>query len=99
MRIRQKQYFLLLNLKGIIREIYGELSIINMRKLHIKYGDMQIKEYFKVKYVGILLDETMSGEAMAFNVVNKMNDRMKLLYRKNSFLTPALRCLLCKASI
>ena len=27
------------------------LSIINMRKLHIKYGDMQMKEYFKVKYL------------------------------------------------
>ena len=37
----------------------------NLKKLHIKYGDIQIKQHSKVKYLGCLLDETMSGEAMA----------------------------------
>ena len=41
----------------------------------------------------------MSGEAMALNVVNKIKNRLKFLYRKNSFLTPALRRLLCNALI
>ena len=41
----------------------------------------------------------MSGEAMALNVVNKINNKLKFLYRKNSFLTPALRRLLCNALI
>ena len=31
---------------------------------------------------------------MALNVVNKINNKLKFLYRKNSFLTPALRRLL-----
>ena len=34
----------------------------------------------------------MSGEAIAINVVNKINNKLKFLYRENSFLTPALRC-------
>ena len=66
----------------------------NIKKLHIKYGDIQIKQHFKVKYLGCLLDETMSGEAMALNIANKINNKLKFLYRKNSFLTPALRRLL-----
>ena len=38
----------------------------------------------------------MSG---ALNVVNKIKNKLKFLYRKNSFLTPALRHLLCNALI
>ena len=37
----------------------------NLKKLHIKYGDIQIKHHSKVKYLRCLLDETMSGEAMS----------------------------------
>ena len=37
----------------------------NIKKLNIKYGDMQIKQHSKVKYLGCLMDEIMSGEAMA----------------------------------
>ena len=31
---------------------------------------MQIRQHSKVKYLGCLLDETMSGEAMALNAIN-----------------------------
>ena len=41
----------------------------NTKKLHIKYGDIQIKQHSKVKYLGCLLYETMSGEAMSLNVI------------------------------
>ena len=36
---------------------------------------------------------------MALNIVNKINNKLKFLYRKNNFLTPALRRLLCNALI
>ena len=45
------------------------------------------------------MDETMSGEAMALNVIHKINNKLKFLYRKNDFLTPPLRRLLCNALI
>ena len=41
--------------------------------------------------------EAMSGEAL--NVVNKTNNKLKFHYLINSFLTPALRRLLCNALI
>ena len=31
------------------------------------------------------MDETMSGEAMALNVIYKINNKLKCLYRKNVF--------------
>ena len=40
------------------------------------------------------MDETMRGETMAFNFINKINNKLKFLHHKNSFLTPALRRLL-----
>ena len=40
----------------------------------------------------------MSGEPMVLKVVNKINGKLKLLYRKNKFLTPALRRMQCAYS-
>ena len=71
----------------------------NIKKLNIKYGDIQIKQHSKVKYLGCLMDETMSGEAMALYVIYNINNKLKFLYRKNDFLTPTLRRLLCNALI
>ena len=70
----------------------------NIKELNRKYGDMQIKQHCKVKYLGCLMDETMSGEAMALNVIYKIN-KLKFLYCKNIFLTPKLRRFLCNALI
>ena len=70
-----------------------------VRKLNIKYGDIQIKQHSKVKYLGCMLDETMSRKTMALSVINKINNKLKFPYRKNRFLTPTLRRLLCNALI
>ena len=87
-----------------INEIEKQLNstkfkIKKVRKLNIKYGDIQIKQHSKVKYLGCMLDETMSGETMALSVINKINNKLKFLYRKNRFLTPTLRQLSCNALI
>ena len=37
----------------------------------------------------------MSGESIAQKVIIKVTARPKLLHRKNKYLTPNLRCLLC----
>ena len=34
---------------------------IKVKKFNIKYGDIQIKQHYKVKYLGCTLDETVSG--------------------------------------
>ena len=68
-------------------------------KLNITYNDIDIKQHSKVTYLGCTLDETLAGEPMAISVMNKVNSRLKFLYRQNRFLTPCLRRLLCNALI
>ena len=57
----------------------------NIKKLNTKYGDMQIKQHFKVKCLRCLMDEGMFGETMSLNVIHKLNKKLKFLYRKNVF--------------
>ena len=67
--------------------------------LNITYGNVNIKQHSKVTYLGCILDNTLSGESMALHVINKVNIRLKFLYRQNKFLTRYLRRLLCNALI
>ena len=46
-----------------------------------------------------VLVESMSGEPMTLKVANKMNGKLKFLSRKNKFLRPELRRMLCNALI
>ena len=75
--------------KSILSE--SKFKIRKVRKLTIKYRDTEIKQHSKVKYLVCMLDETMSRETMALSLINKINNKLKFPYRKNRFLTPALR--------
>ena len=55
----------------------------NIRELNIRYKEINIKQQAQVTYLGCVLDESVSGEHMALNVVNQINGKLKLLYRKN----------------
>ena len=67
--------------------------------VQISYNGLNIKQYSKVSYLGCILDDCLSGESMALNVLNKINSRLSFLYRKQQFLTPYLKQLLCNALI
>lgn len=71
----------------------------NINTLNIVYKNINIKQHSSVTYLGCILDETLSGESMALNVLSKINSRLKFLYRKNRYLTLPLRRLLCNALI
>ena len=71
----------------------------NAKALNILYNGIEIKDYEKVKYLGSILDQNLSGESMALNIIDKVNSRLKFLHRQNCFLTPPLRRLLCNALI
>ena len=68
-------------------------------KLEISFNNIEIKQYSLLTYLGCILDNTLSGEAMATRTIRKINARVKFLHRKNDFLTPVLRRLLCNALI
>ena len=68
-------------------------------KLEISFNNIEIKQYSSLTYLGCILDNTLSGEAMATKTIKKINARLNFLHRKNDFLTPDLRRLLCNALI
>ena len=49
--------------------------------------------------VGCLMDETISGKAKALNIKQKINNKLKLFYRKKDALILTLRHLLCNKLI
>ena len=51
-------------------------------KINISYGSFKIKQYSEVTYLGCTLDESLSGESMALNVVSKIS-----LLKKQVFVT------------
>ena len=44
-----------------------------------------MKQHSKVKYLGCLLDKTMSGEAIALNVINKTSNKLNIFAVKMVF--------------
>ena len=74
-------------------------KIRQLQKLEIIYNNIRIKQHSRVTYLGCILEETMSGESMANKVISKVNARLKFLHRKNKYLTPNLRRLLCNTLI
>ena len=79
----------------------------NAKSLNIVYNGIEIKQHAKVKYLGCILNESVSGESMALNVIDKINSRLKFLQKQNRFLTfpppppplPPLHRILCNALI
>ena len=55
------------------------------KPLNIHYKNIKIKQYSEVTYLGCILDETLSGESMAIHVINKINSRLRFLYRQNRY--------------
>ena len=86
------------------RPLYSILFFTKNKKkkigtLEIKYCNINIKQYSKVTYLGCELDENLSRAAMALKVINKISSRLRFLYRKNRYLSPYLKRLLCNAII
>ena len=50
-----------------------KLNIIRAEPLNIVYGNVKIKQYTKVTYLGCILDKSLSGESMALHVLNKIS--------------------------
>ena len=67
--------------------------------LNIQYNGKKVKQYSKETNLGCIFDNTLSGESMSTFVINKVNSRLKFLYRQNKFLDIPLRRLLCNAMI
>ena len=65
----------------------------------ISCNGIHIKAQKSVKYLGQILDDNMSGETSAEEVIKKANSRLKFLYRQKKFLNMNLKKTLCSALI
>ena len=74
-------------------------KLAKINKLNIRYGDHVIEQKQSVKYLGVTLDNTLSGKSMVESILTKINSKIKFLYRKQKFLTKELRRLLCNSLI
>ena len=68
-------------------------------KLDISFQDHHIKQYNCVEYLRCFLDYNLNGETMARKVLNKINVKLKFLYRQATFLNPTCKRILCNALI
>lgn len=67
--------------------------------LDIKCNGTNIKPTSSVKYLGATIDQSLSFDAMARSVLQKVNARLKYLYRKQDFLTQHTKKLLVMSLI
>ena len=58
-----------------------------------------INKQKSVKYLGVMLDQELSGEAIANEVIKKVNARLRFMYRQGYFLTSSMRKTLCNSLI
>ena len=65
--------------KGIL--FGGKHKLRNAKALNIVCNSTEIKQYEKVKYLGCILEQNLSRESVALNVIDKVNSRLKFLHR------------------
>ena len=53
--------------------IFTKFKLSKVRKLYMKYGNVQIKQHSKFRYIRCILDEAMPGRAMTLFVIAKIN--------------------------
>ena len=53
--------------------------------MSVTCNDVNISSESNIKYVGVTLDQDMIGTSMGTFVVQKINGKIKFLYRKNAF--------------
>jgi len=78
--------------------LFGSVhKLKKVSKMKISCNNVEIEAKSSVKYLGVVLDQDMTGSTMGNNVVKKINSVLKFLHRKSSFLKFSNRKLLCSA--
>ena len=63
------------------------------------YWNHVIQSTDHVKYLGVYIDNLLSGDFIVDNIVHKVNGRLKFLYRQAKFLDLSCKMSLCSALI
>ena len=71
----------------------------NVKDFIVKCNNIIIKNVKCVKYLGLVIDENLSGEHIVSNILKKASSRLKFLYRYSEILNTNSRKTLCFALI
>ena len=74
-------------------------KLAKVNQLNIHYGDHVIEQKQSVTYLGVTLDNILSGKSMVEGILCKINSKLRFLYRKQKFLSKDIRRLLCNSLI
>ena len=66
--------------------------LAKIRELHITCNGNNIESGAKVTYLGVTLDQNLSGSSMITKIVSKCNNKIKFLYRNAKNLDKKTRC-------
>ena len=68
----------------------SKVKIENVKNFEVHYNAQVIKGQKHVKYLGVLIDQDLSGESMYSDVISKVNSKLKFLYRYKNCLDHTL---------
>ena len=68
-----------------------------VKEFKIEYNGCTIMGQKTVKYLGVILDQTLSGITMAKSVISKITKKLKFKYRYQQCLNQTVRKNLCSA--
>ena len=71
----------------------------NSLNFQVKCNGIDIKNVTSVKYLGLILDESISGDSIVHSILKKASSRLKFLYRFSNTLNMKSRKTLCFALI
>lgn len=85
--------------KSVFPILGGNLPLKKQNEFNVMCNNEPIKSTQSVKYLGITLDQCLSGEAVANSVIVKAGARLRFLYRQAQFLDQKTRKTLVSALI
>ena len=65
----------------------------------VRCGEIKVTNVKSVKYLGLQIDNDLSGKSVLEDIIKKCNTRLKFLYRYNDMLNLEVRKTLCIALI
>ena len=72
--------------------IFGSKRKLNkVSEFSVEYGNTKISSKKCVRYLGVTIDQCLSGDAMATSIISKTIGKLKFLYRYKSILSQNLR--------
>ena len=77
----------------------SKIKLSRVKNFKVSCDGMSLISSKSVKYLGVTLDQSLTGEFIAESVLRKANARLHFLYRHSSYLNERSRRLLCSALI